>query len=138
MVVEVVVSELAARWEAISILTFQRLDARSIVTFILSNGRVQIGRDDREGALNVVDHVPAACVDVANLHAPMSSLGWSNKLPPETQNEDLIRGRKLLFHRYTMARRELVVLPRSSRIGDLWIINGCFNRSRTGPARITG
>jgi hypothetical protein len=104
-------SRQAARREAFSIFTFQRLHVRPIGAFSLDNGRIQIGGDDREGALNVIDHVSPARVDVANLHAPMSWLGWAGKLPPEAQNEDLIRERKLLFHRSTIARRELAVVP---------------------------
>ena len=57
--------------------------------------RAQIGRDERKGALHVVDHVAAARVDVADQNAPMGVFADVHGLPPEAQDKNLIEQRSL-------------------------------------------
>ena len=57
---------------------------------MLAGSRIQIGSDDRKGALHVVDHVAPASVDVADLDPPTRVFAGIGAFTPEAQDEDLI------------------------------------------------
>jgi hypothetical protein len=57
---------------------------------MLAGGCIQIGGDNRKGALYVVDHVAPAGVDVANQDPPTRLVPGIGAFTPEAQNENLI------------------------------------------------
>ena len=57
---------------------------------MLTGGCIQIGGDNRKGALHIVDHVAPAGVDVADLDSPMRVFAGIGAFTPKAQNENLI------------------------------------------------
>jgi len=57
---------------------------------MLAGGGIQIGRDNRKGALHIVDHVAPAGVDVANQDPPTRLFPGVGAFTPKAQNENLI------------------------------------------------
>lgn len=57
---------------------------------MLGGGCIQIGSDNREGVLHIVDDVAVAGVDVADQGAPTCMFAGIGAFPPEAQNENLI------------------------------------------------
>jgi len=95
---------------------------------------VQIGGDNRKGALHVIDDISLARVDIAYQDPPASLLAGIGDFPPEAQNENLIEQRFLRFHARTIAWSELGAIPRSS--GDARFSVTSDSRSASRPIRI--
>src|SRR5665213_335693 len=82
-------------------LVFRGLDTEPLRPFMLAHRRVQIGGDDRKRALDVVDHVATAGIDIADQHPPTRVFAGIGGFPPEAQNENLIEQRSWCCLLYT-------------------------------------
>ena len=58
---------------------------------MLAGGCIQIGGDNRKGALHVVDHIAPAGVDVADHDPPTRVFAGIGAFTPEAQDENLIK-----------------------------------------------
>ena len=68
---------------------------------MLARCDIQIGGDNGKRALDIIDHVALARIDVTDLHSPtplVAGIGGAGGLPPEAQNENLIEQRSLWIH----------------------------------------
>jgi len=58
---------------------------------MLAGGCIQVGGDNRKGALHIVHDVAPAGVDVADQDAPARVFAGIGAFTPEAQNENLIK-----------------------------------------------
>ena len=65
-------------------------NVKTLLRYMLAGGCVQIGGDNRKGALHIVDHVAPAGVDVADQDPPTRVFAGIGAFTPEAQNENLI------------------------------------------------
>jgi len=61
-----------------------------VLLVMFDGGCIQIGSDDRKGALDIVDDVAPAGVDVADQDPPTGVFAGIGTFTPEAQYEDLI------------------------------------------------